>query len=97
MAIDKSKRNSLAGTGKKNSYKGMTDAQIKAKRKYDSAYQKKKVAYRVELNKKNRESQRAGKTKVGDKLDMSHTKSGKMVSEKQSKNRGRNQKGATLK
>lgn len=97
MAIDKSKRNSLAGTGKKNSYKGMTGAQIKAKRKYDSAYQKKKVAYRVELNKKNRENHKTGKSKVGDSKDVSHKKGGGTTLESQKTNRARNQKGRTLK
>ena len=42
------------------------------------------VKYRVELNKANRKS-----GKVGDGLDMSHTKSGKLVKEKASVNRAR--------
>ena len=91
MAVDTSKRNRNAGTGKNNSYKDMTPAQIAAKRKYDSNFQKspERVKYRVELNAANRKSQAAGKSKVGDKADMSHTKSGKLVKEAQSKNRAR--------
>jgi len=70
----------------------MTPAQIAAKRKYDSAYQKSasRVAYRVELNAANRKSQKAGTTSVNDFKDKSHTKSGKLVDEKQSANRARN-------
>lgn len=86
------KRNRLAGTGKSNSYKGMTDAQIAKKRKYDSEYQKNKVAYRVELNRKNRENHRAGKTRIGDGKDVSHLKNGKTTVESQKTNRARNGK-----
>lgn len=43
------------------------------------------VKYRVELNKANRKS-----GKVGDGLDMSHTKNGTLVKEKASANRARN-------
>ncbi len=87
-------RNKLAGTGKKNSYKDMTDAQIKAKRKYDSEYQKKKVPYRVALNKKNRENHKAGKSRVGDGRDVSHLKKGGTTLESQSSNRARNGQGS---
>lgn len=54
---------------------------------YDKSYQKKKVKYRQELNKANR---KAGTYGNKDGMDMSHTKSGKIVKEKQSKNRARN-------
>ena len=43
--------------------------------------------YRAALNKANR---KAGTYGNGDKKDMSHTKSGKLVKESQSKNRARN-------
>ena len=75
---------------------------MKTKKYYDSnpkAYQKKKEydteyhsteerkKYRAELNKKNRQ---AGKYGNGDGMDASHTKSGRIVWEKQSLNRARN-------
>ena len=75
---------------------------MKTKKYYDSnpkAYQKKKEydteyhsteerkKYRAELNKKNRQ---AGKYGNGDGLDASHTKSGRIVWERQSLNRARN-------
>jgi len=93
MAIDINKRNRNAG--KHPSYKGKTAAQIAAKKKYDSEYQKSpaRVNYRESLNAANRKSQAAGKTKVGDKKDMSHTKKGNLVSESQKTNRGRNGQG----
>lgn len=67
----------------------------KARRK-KNAYQKeynksdKQVAKRVELNKINRRNHKSGKSKVGDSKDVSHTKSGGTVLEKQSRNRARN-------
>lgn len=75
---------------------------MKTKKYYDSnpkAYQKKKEydteyhstderkKYRAFLNKKNRQ---AGKYGNGDGLDASHTKSGRIVWERQSLNRARN-------
>lgn len=56
---------------------------------YDKAYQatKERKKYRVELNKANRKD---GTYANGDKMDKSHTKSGKLVNEPQSKNRARN-------
>jgi hypothetical protein len=75
---------------------------VKTKKYYDSnpkAYQKKKEydteyhstderkKYRAELNKKNRQ---AGKYSNGDGMDASHTKSGRIVWERQSLNRARN-------
>lgn len=93
--MEASKRNRNAG--KHPSYSGMSKEQIAKKKKYDTAYQatEKRKNYRVELNKANRKSQAAGKTKVGDKKDMSHTKSGSMVSESQKSNRARNGRGGS--
>ena len=56
---------------------------------YDKEYQSTpgRKKYRAELNKANRKAKTYGNK---DKMDMSHTKSGKMVKEKQSKNRARN-------
>ena len=56
---------------------------------YDKEYQKTpaRKKYRAELNKANRKAKTYGN---GDGMDMSHTKSGKLVKEKQSKNRARN-------
>jgi hypothetical protein len=54
-------------------------------KKYQSTEERKK--YRVELNKANRKDGTYGN---GDNMDKSHTKSGKLVNESQSKNRARN-------
>ena len=56
---------------------------------YDKEYQStpERKKYRAELNKANRKSGTYGN---GDKMDKSHTKSGKLVNEAQSKNRARN-------
>jgi hypothetical protein len=56
---------------------------------YDKQYQssEKRKKYRVSLNKANR---KAGTYGNKDGKDMSHTKSGKLVKEAQSKNRARN-------
>ena len=56
---------------------------------YDKEYQssKERKSYRAALNKANRKSGTYGNK---DGMDKSHTKSGKMVSESQSKNRARN-------
>ena len=56
---------------------------------YDKEYQssKERKSYRAALNKANR---KAGTYGNKDGKDMSHTKSGKMVKECQSKNRARN-------
>ena len=83
----KSKRNSLAG--KHPSYSGMSEQSIARKKAYDSKYQKsdERVNYRVELNRANR---KAGTYGNKDGVDMSHTKSGRLVKERQSSNRARN-------
>ena len=59
------------------------------KKKYDTAYHStaKRRKYRSDLNKANR---KAGTYGNGDGKDMSHTKKGKLVKEKASKNRARN-------
>lgn len=82
-------KNKLAGTGAKNSYKHMSAEAIKKKRKYDTAYSatKERKKYRASLNRANR---KAGTYGNGDNLDMSHTKSGKLVLESQKSNRARN-------
>lgn len=69
----------------------MSAESIAKKRAYDKKFsattaQKKR---RVELNKKNRQDHKAGKTRVGDKLDQSHDRRGRMTPAKQSVNRGR--------
>ena len=69
-----------------NHYRKNKDSQ-KIKKKYDSEYSssEERKKYRVKLNLFNRK-----KGKKGDKKDASHTKSGKLVLEGQSKNRARN-------
>lgn len=94
--MDKSKRNSLAGTskGKSKSAKYFQDhPKARAKK---NAYNKKyhesdeRKEYRAELNKANRE---AGTYGNGDGKDMSHTRKGRLLKESQSANRARNGKG----
>tara|TARA_R100000808_G_scaffold24570_1_gene56958 strand:+ start:1755 stop:2015 length:261 start_codon:yes stop_codon:yes gene_type:complete len=79
------RRNKLAGKGKKRS-----SARKKA---YDTKYHatKARKKYRARLNKANR-------TKPNKKgYDKSHTKSGKLVNERQSANRARNKRGRSKK
>ncbi len=86
-------RNTLAGksTGKSKSAKYYASNPKAKKKKAD--YQKKYNStakakkYRSELNKANR---KAGTYGNKDGMDMSHTKKGKLVKEKASKNRARN-------
>jgi len=77
-------RNGLAGKGP-----GRYNEKTGRDYSYDKKYQKKKklVKRRVELNKANRKSGTYGN---GDGMDKSHTRSGKLVNEKQSQNRARN-------
>jgi hypothetical protein len=72
------RRNKLAGKGKNRA--------SDKKKAYDTEYHrtKKRKRYRAELNKSNKKSP----CKKGN--DKSHTKSGKLVCEKKSKNRARN-------
>ena len=86
-------RNTLAGKGKGKSksakYYAENPEARKKKKKYDTAYHKtdERKKYRAELNKANRKAKTYGNK---DGKDMSHTKKGKLVKEKQSKNRARN-------
>lgn len=82
-------RNKIAGKHPSYDKLGMSEERRKKKLEYDKKYQatEKRKKYRAELNKANRENGTYGN---GDGLDMSHTKSGKMVKEKMGKNRGRN-------
>lgn len=72
------RRNKLAGKGKKRA--------SDKKKAYDTKYHatKKRKRYRAALNRANKKSP----NKKG--YDKSHTKKGKLVNEKQSKNRARN-------
>lgn len=85
----KSKRNTLAGNHPSYDKLGMSKASIKRKLEYDKDYQdsKERKSYRAALNKANR---KAGTYGNKDGVDMSHTKSGKVVKEPMSKNRARN-------
>jgi hypothetical protein len=85
----KSKRNSLAGKHPSYDKLGMSEERRKKKLAYDKAYHQseERKDYRVDLNRKNRETGTYGN---GDGKDMSHTKSGKLVSESKSTNRARN-------
>lgn len=90
--MNPAKRNRYAGKGKSENHKG-TGRDYSKEKEYQSSPERKK--YRAELNKANR---KAGKYGNGDKKDASHTKSGKLVQEGQSKNRARNgKKGSSLK
>jgi hypothetical protein len=85
----KSKRNTLAGKHPSYDKLGMSEERKKKKLAYDKKYQatKERVKYRQELNKANRD---AGTYGNKDGIDMSHTKSGKLVKEKMKTNRARN-------
>lgn len=82
-------KNKLAGKHPSYDKLGMSEERRKKKLAYDKKYEatEKRKNYRVELNKANRESGTYGN---GDGLDMSHTKSGRLVKESMKKNRGRN-------
>lgn len=91
-----SKRNTLAGTKTGTSrsakyFQNNPEAREK-KNEYNKKYHStdERKAYRAGLNKANKE---AGTYGNKDGKDKSHTKSGKLVSESQSKNRARNGKG----
>lgn len=86
-------RNSLAGSKKGKSESAKYFQTHKESREKKNAYNKEyhstpeRRKYRSELNKENRKSGTYGNK---DGKDKSHTKSGKLVSEKQSTNRKRN-------
>jgi len=90
-------RNKLAGKSKGESesakyFKSNAKAR-KKKQEYNKEYNKRpeQVKQRVETNRANRQAGTYGKmTEMG--LDRSHTKKGKLVLEKASKNRARNGK-----
>ena len=78
-------RNKIVGKNKRKSSNKATGRDYSKEKGYQPTEKRKK--YRAALNKANR---KAGTYGNGDKKDMSHTKSGKLVKEKQSKNRARN-------
>jgi hypothetical protein len=82
-------KNKLAGKHPSYDKLGMSEERKKKKLAYDTKYQstEERKKYRAKLNKANR---KAGTYGNGDDLDMSHTKSGKLVKEKAKTNRGRN-------
>lgn len=83
------RRNTLAGKHPSYNKLGMSKESIERKLKYDSEYQStpERKRYRAALNKANRE---AGTYGNKDGEDMSHTKSGRLVKERMSRNRARN-------
>ena len=90
-----SKRNTLAGskkgTSKSARYFQNNPEARKKKNSYNKQYHStdERKSYRAGLNKANKD---AGTYANKDGKDMSHTKSGKLVSESQSSNRARNAK-----
>ena len=81
-------RNSLAGKGKGPNHKG-TGRDYSKEAEYQGSEERKN--YRAKLNKESRKRGVYGKlTKMG--KDLSHTKLGKLVLEKRSRNRSRNGK-----
>mgnify|MGYP000504165059 CR=1 FL=1 len=78
-------RNKIVGKNNRKGSNKATGRDYSREKGYQSTEKRKK--YRAALNKANR---KAGTYGNGDKKDMSHTKSGKVVKEKQSKNRARN-------
>lgn len=85
----KSKRNKMAGDHPSYDKLGMSEERRKKKLAYDKKYQanEKRVNYREELNRANRQ---AGTYGNGDGMDMSHTKIGSVVKENMKSNRARN-------
>jgi hypothetical protein len=78
-------RNKQAGKGKSGNHEGTGRDYKKEYAKYQGKPDR--IKYRNKLTKANRD---AGTDGNGDGKDMSHTKSGKLVKEAQSKNRARN-------
>jgi hypothetical protein len=78
-------RNKIVGKNKRKGSNKATGRDYSKEKGYQSTPARKR--YRAALNKANRKSGTYGN---GDKKDMSHTKSGKLVKESQSKNRARN-------
>jgi hypothetical protein len=78
-------RNKIVGKNNRKGSNKATGRDYSREKGYQSTEKRKK--YRAALNKANR---KAGTYGNGDNKDMSHTKSGKVVKEKQSKYRARN-------
>jgi len=89
-------RNRNAGKHPSYEKRGMSEEAIAKKKAYDKKNNAKEKSknYREELNRENR---RRGTYGNGDGKDLSHTKSGKLVQESQSKNRARNGSGGKAK
>lgn len=83
--MDIKKRNKIKAKNTRKGSNKKTGRDYSKEKEYQSSPDRKK--YRALLNKANR---KAGTYANGDGLDMSHTKSGKLVKEAQSKNRARN-------
>ena len=85
-------RNTLAGKSPSYDKRNMSPEARRKKKAYDKKYSasEKQKKYRAELNRENRKRGTYGNK---DNRDLSHTKSGKMVQEHQSKNRARNGSG----
>lgn len=85
-------KGSKKGTSKSARYFQNNPEARKKKNEYNKKYHstEKRKKYRTALNKANRTSGTYGNK---DGVDKSHTKSGKLVNESQSKNRARNGKG----
>jgi hypothetical protein len=85
----KSKRKSNAGKHPSYDKLNMSAERIKKKKEYDAEYSAtpERKKYRAELNAVNKKRGTYGN---GDGKDMSHTKSGKLVKESQTRNRARN-------
>ncbi len=83
------KRNKMAGDHPSYDKLNMSDERKAKKLAYDKKYQDnpKRVKYRQQLNKANRD---AGTYGNGDGMDMSHTKAGSIVKENMMSNRARN-------
>lgn len=82
-------RNKLAGKHPSYDKLGMSSDRKKKKLAYDKKYQasEDRINYREELNQANRKAGTYGNL---DGMDMSHTKSGRMVKESMKSNRARN-------
>jgi hypothetical protein len=78
-------KNKIVGKNTRKGSNKATGRDYSKDKKYQATEERKR--YRAALNKANR---KAGTYGNGDGKDMSHTKSGKLVKESQSKNRARN-------
>lgn len=87
--MESNKKNKLAGKHPSYDSLNMSEARRKKKIVYDTAYQAtpERKKYRAALNTANK---KAGTYGNGDGKDMSHKKNGKLTTEAQGTNRGRN-------